>query len=75
MQKFSFPKNEIKILLLENIHPIAVKMLTDEGFNVETDAGAWSEQELIAKASDCHVLGIRSKTKITPGFLKETKRL
>ena len=35
MKEFSFPKNEIKILLLENIHPIASEMLKKEGFHVD----------------------------------------
>ncbi len=32
--KTSYPKNKIKILLLENIHPVAVKILTDHEFQV-----------------------------------------
>ncbi len=32
--KTSFPKSKIKILLLENIHPVAVKILTDHEFQV-----------------------------------------
>src|SRR4051812_26657768 len=75
MKEFSFPKSEIKIFLAENIHPRAHEILKAEGFSVEGSKSALSESELIAKAKDAHILGIRSKTKITPGYLKEAKRL
>jgi D-3-phosphoglycerate dehydrogenase / 2-oxoglutarate reductase len=75
MKEFSFPKSEIKILLLENIHPVAHEMLEAEGFHVEGVKGAMSEDELIAKANDVHILGIRSKTQITDKYLASAKRL
>lgn len=75
MQRYSYPKNQIKILLLENIHPAAVDYLSREGFQVELVKGALSEEELKAKIHDVHALGIRSKTKITDAVLAEAKRL
>src|SRR5437899_2856373 len=75
MKDFSFPKSEIKILLAENIHPVAHTLLKAEGFSVEGAKNALTEAELIQKASNVHVLGIRSKTKITNKYLNETKRL
>jgi D-3-phosphoglycerate dehydrogenase len=71
----SFPKNEIKILLLENVHPVATEAFAAEGFQVETVKGALPEAELIAKISDAHVLGIRSKTQVTPAILDGGRRL
>lgn len=38
----SYPKNRINVLLLENVHPVAVELLRQEGFNVETYAAALS---------------------------------
>ena len=35
MDRLSYPKNKINILLLENIHPDAKDFLVKEGFNVE----------------------------------------
>ena len=35
MAETSFPKSSIKVLLLENIHPIAVEAFRAEGFQVE----------------------------------------
>ena len=71
----SFPKNEIKILLLENVHPVATEAFAAEGFQVETVKGALPEAELIAKISDAHILGIRSKTRVTPAILDAGRRL
>ncbi len=75
MGELSYPKNAIKIVLLENIHASAVESFKSEGFVVETYPKALSEKELIEKASDAHVLGIRSKTQISDTYLKEAKRL
>lgn len=75
MQTTSFPKNEIKILLLENIHPVAAEAFSAEGFQVETVKGAVPERELAQRVRDVHVLGIRSKTQVTPAVLDEARRL
>jgi D-3-phosphoglycerate dehydrogenase len=71
----SFPKPEIKILLLENIHPVAVEAFRAEGFQVETTRAALPEGELIQRVRDAHVLGIRSKTQVTPAVLAEANRM
>jgi D-3-phosphoglycerate dehydrogenase len=71
----SFPKDEIKILLLENIHHSASEIFSGEGFRIETVKHALKEDELIAKIQDVHVLGIRSKTHVTERALAEAKRL
>ena len=75
MAQTSFPKSEIKILLLENIHPVAKEEFAAEGFQVETVKGALPEAELAARIRDVHVVGIRSKTQLTPRVLDEAKRL
>ena len=75
MKEVSFPKKEIKILLLENIHPVASEMLRAEGFSVETAKGAFSEAELLSKAKDVHILGIRSKTQLTEKYFSQATRL
>src|SRR4051794_30500281 len=75
MAATSFPKSEIKILLLENVHPVASEAFTTDGFHVEVVSGALPEAELAARARDVHVLGIRSKTQITPVVLAEARRL
>jgi D-3-phosphoglycerate dehydrogenase / 2-oxoglutarate reductase len=75
MAETSFPKSSIKVLLLENIHPVAAEAFAAEGFQVETVKGALPEAELAARVRDIHLLGIRSKTQITPKVLDEARRL
>jgi D-3-phosphoglycerate dehydrogenase len=71
----SYPKNRINILLLENVHPVAVQAMKDEGFNVEVNAAALTEDELCERIKDVHVLGIRSKTQVTAKVLDKANRL
>jgi D-3-phosphoglycerate dehydrogenase len=75
MTQTSFPKTEIKILLLENVHPVAAEALRAEGFQVETARAAMPEAELAQRVRDVHVLGIRSKTQVTPAVLDEARRM
>ncbi len=75
MSETSFPKSEIKVLLLEGVHPVASQAFATEGFAVETVKGALPEAELVERLRDVHVLGIRSKTQVTPAVLDAGKRL
>jgi len=70
-----FPKNKIRVLLLENIHANAVNSFKREDFQVESLKEALSEEELKEKIKGVHVLGIRSKTKVTKAVLNEANRL
>ncbi|WP_405606970.1 phosphoglycerate dehydrogenase [Polaribacter sp. Asnod1-A03] len=74
-RNISYPKNRIKILLLENVHPDAFKKLTDDGFSVETVSKSLSEDELVEKIKDVHVLGIRSKTNVTQRVVDAADKL
>jgi len=69
------PPPEIKVLLLENIHPVARDAFEAQGFKVELLKGALSEPELIDKLHDVHLLGIRSKSQITPNVLDAAPEL
>jgi len=71
----SFPKDQIKVLLLENIHPSAQELLATEGFQVELLSKALPEDELARRVADVHLLGIRSKTQVTARVLDEARRL
>lgn len=59
----------MKVLLLENIHPVAVEVLEARGFEVELRLGSLSEDELVESLAGVHLLGIRSNTHITPRVL------
>lgn len=71
----SYPKNRINVLLLENVHPVAVELLKTEGFSVETYPAALSEDQLCEKIKNVSVLGIRSKTQVTAKVLEHANRL
>ena len=71
----SYPKNRIKVLLLENVHPDALGLMKLEGYNVTTHSGAMDEDELAEKIKDVSVLGIRSKTQLTRKVLDNAPRL
>jgi len=65
----------IKVLLLENIHKVAVDSLKESGFEVDFFTSAMSEEELMQKIGPYHVLGIRSKTRVTENVLNNAKKL
>ena len=71
----SRPQEPMKVLLLENISPVARTLLEVEGFEVQTEKGALSEAELIRRVADVHLLGIRSKTRVTPAVLEAAPHL
>jgi D-3-phosphoglycerate dehydrogenase len=71
----SFPKSKIRVLLLENVHASAHELVREQGFQLETCPGALSEDELIERIRDVHLLGIRSKTQVTARVLAEARRL
>src|SRR5246127_5371285 len=72
----SYPKEKINILFLENISDAAVKHFKDSGYaSVRKLGGALSEDQLINEIKDVHLLGIRSKTQITPRVLAAAKKL
>ena len=60
---------KIKILLLENIHPVAKTTLESEGFVVDLKSYAPDEKELCELAKNYHAIGIRSKTNVTAKVL------
>jgi len=71
----SYPKHRIKILLLENVHEVAVNLLRAQGYSVESISGALNEQELCSKIKGVSVLGIRSKTQVTAKVLEHADKL
>lgn len=71
----SYPKNRIKVLLLENVHPDAVSIFKTEGYSVEVMKGALEEDELIEKIKGVSILGIRSKTQVTEKVLQNANAL
>jgi D-3-phosphoglycerate dehydrogenase len=71
----SYPKNRIKVLLLEGIHEDAVEQLKTEGYQVDLLPGSLTEEELCEAVKGKHILGIRSKTQITQRVVDAADRL
>jgi D-3-phosphoglycerate dehydrogenase / 2-oxoglutarate reductase len=72
----SYPKEKVNILFLENISDAAVKNFKEAGYaSVRKLGGALTEEDLIREVKDVHLLGIRSKTQITPRVLEAAKKL
>lgn len=71
----SFPKNKIRVLLLEGLHPDGVARLHEEGFSIDSEKRAFDEQELVDCIGEYHLVGIRSKTQLTARVLNRARRL
>ncbi|HEX8549654.1 MAG TPA: phosphoglycerate dehydrogenase [Cytophagaceae bacterium] len=71
----SYPKNRISVLLLENIHPEALKLFKNEGYKVEVISSGMDEDELCEKIKNVSILGIRSKTQLTKKVLDSANKL
>jgi D-3-phosphoglycerate dehydrogenase len=72
----SYPRGKIKILLLENISDSAVEELKQSGYaEIKRLSGALSEEELAKAIKGVHILGVRSKTRVTETVLKKADKL
>jgi D-3-phosphoglycerate dehydrogenase len=74
--KTSYPKQDIKILLLEGVSQTALEALRAGGYsNIEFHEKALPEAELKRSIADAHLVGIRSRTNLTADVLNEARRL
>jgi D-3-phosphoglycerate dehydrogenase / 2-oxoglutarate reductase len=72
----SYPRNKINVLLLENISGAAVREMESRGYtSIKRFDGALSEADLISAVRGVHLLGIRSKTRITRNVLDAADKL
>ncbi|KFZ15888.1 hypothetical protein V502_05362 [Pseudogymnoascus sp. VKM F-4520 (FW-2644)] len=70
-----FDTQDVKILLLENVNETGISILEGQGYQVEAIKTSLPEDQLIEKIRNVHVIGIRSKTKLTEAVLREAKNL
>ncbi|HYO21286.1 MAG TPA: phosphoglycerate dehydrogenase [Flavisolibacter sp.] len=76
MEATSYPKEKIKVLLLENVSDTAVRNFSRFGYTqVEKLTEALPEADLVDAVKNVHLLGIRSKTQITSKVLEAAKKL
>ncbi|HET6554298.1 MAG TPA: phosphoglycerate dehydrogenase [Dyella sp.] len=74
--KTSFPKQDIKVLLLEGVSRSAVESFHRAGYSqIEFHEKALPEAQLKARIADAHIVGIRSRTHLSDDVLQQAKRL
>ncbi len=72
----SLDKSQIRILLLEGIHPCAAELFREDGYSsVEAHSKSLPEPQLLAAIRNVHFVGIRSATRLTAGILAHAPRL
>lgn len=75
-ERLSLPKDRIKVLLLEGINDSAVELLQQAGYaNMERLPKALDQDALLKAIQGVHVLGIRSRTQLTPEIFAAADRL
>jgi D-3-phosphoglycerate dehydrogenase len=74
--KTSFPKKDIKILLLEGIHQSAVEVFHAAGYSlIERHDKALPRDELLGAVADAHIIGLRSRTQLDAEAIAHARRL
>src|SRR5690606_22626396 len=76
MTRTSYPRQDIRVLLLEGVSQTAVDAFRDAGYtNIDLHARSLPEDELLRRIADAHFVGIRSRTQLTAEVLAEARRL
>ncbi|HKV65115.1 MAG TPA: phosphoglycerate dehydrogenase, partial [Rhodanobacteraceae bacterium] len=74
--KTSFPKKDIKIVLLEGIHPSAVEVFRNAGYSqIEHHEKALPRADLFKAVTSAHIIGLRSRTQLDAEAIAHTRRL
>jgi D-3-phosphoglycerate dehydrogenase len=72
----SFPKEKISVVLLEGVHPSAVEAFEADGYTTITRHPSTLDGAALADAiRDAHIVGLRSRTKLTNDVLADARRL
>jgi len=75
-ERLSLPKDRIRVLLLEGVHDTAVKLFEQSGYtNITRIAKALDGDALVEAVRGVHILGIRSRTQLTPDIFQTANRL
>jgi D-3-phosphoglycerate dehydrogenase / 2-oxoglutarate reductase len=76
MKKTSYPKQDIRVLLLEGVSASAIDTFKAAGYSqIELHDKSLPEEELKQRIAEAHLIGIRSRTQLTADILAEAKRL
>lgn len=75
----AMPTNEIRVLLLENIHPSATETFEayreGRSYSITRKSSSLKEDDLIAALDGIQLLGIRSKTRVTKRIVESASSL
>ena len=72
----SYPKQDIRVLLLEGVSQNAVDVFEQAGYTqIEYHLKSLPEDELAARIAEAHIVGIRSRSQLTAEVLNRAKRL
>ena len=75
-QKTSYPKQDIRVLLLEGVSQTAVETFRAAGYTqIEFHEKSLPEDELKRRIAEAHIVGIRSRSHLTAEVPAEAKRL
>ena len=75
-KKTSFPKQDIRVLLLEGVSQTAIDVFSAAGYSqIEVHSKALPDEELKARIAEAHIVGIRSRTQLSADVLAHAKRL
>ncbi|MGQ0699987.1 MAG: phosphoglycerate dehydrogenase [Panacagrimonas sp.] len=72
----SFPRADIRVLLLEGVSQTALKSFRDAGYSqIEYHEKSLPEAELAARVAEAHIVGIRSRSQLTAPMFQNSRRL
>nr|WP_298151661.1 phosphoglycerate dehydrogenase [uncultured Pseudoxanthomonas sp.] len=75
-KKTSYPKQDIRVLLLEGVSQTAVETFRAAGYTqIEFHEKSLPEDELKRRIAEAHIVGIRSRTHLTGDVLAHARRL
>jgi D-3-phosphoglycerate dehydrogenase len=76
VSRLSLPKERLRVVLVEGVHPSAGEVFAAHGYrNVELIADAPEPDVLARLIADAHILGIRSRTRLTATLIDGAERL
>ncbi|MCL6711317.1 phosphoglycerate dehydrogenase [Pseudoxanthomonas sp. z9] len=75
-KKTSYPKQDIRVLLLEGVSQTAVETFRAAGYTqIDFHDKSLPEDELKRRIAEAHIIGIRSRTQLTGDVLSHARRL
>ncbi len=76
MATTSFPKSDIRVLLLEGVSANAVETFRAAGYeSIDFHAKSLPDDELKQRIAEAHIVGIRSRTQLSAEVLEHARRL